>query len=134
MWQEISFLTAVVVVSAYFLGESDQGGNNQVSQTTINHGGPVRSVVFRPDGMMLVSVGVDGLTVLWNLEGSRQILFPVSTLDRVRCAVISPNSKILATLDLTGTVTIHDLIRQSSRVLYQPRSAIENSALWPLHP
>jgi WD40 repeat protein len=126
-WQEMVFLTIAVVTMSYLLGEPDHGGKNRVRQMVVEHDGPIRSIMFRPDGAMLLSVGVDGFTVVWHLEGSQKRPFPVATLDQVRRAVFSADSKVLATLNLTGAITVHDLISQSSRVLYQPRSAVERA-------
>jgi hypothetical protein len=88
-WQEMALLTITVVAMAYLLGEPDQGGKNRVSQMGVEHRGPIQSVIFRPDGGMLLSVGVDGFTMLWQLEGSQKRPFPVATLAQVRCAVFS---------------------------------------------
>ena len=126
-WQEVALLTITVVAMAYFLGEPDHGGKNRVSQMVVEHRGPIRSIVYRPDGAMVLSVGVDGFTMLWQLEGSQKRPFPVATLDQVHCAVFSADSRVLVTLNLTGTVTVHDLITQSSRVLYRPCTVVERA-------
>jgi WD40 repeat protein len=126
-WQEVAFLTAAVVIIAYLFGEADQSGKNRARQTIIEHGGPVRSIVFRPDGATLLSVGGDGLTMLWELAESQKCPFLVEKLGEVYSATFSPDSKTLATLALTGGGIFHDLTTHRLRTLYDPHTAAERA-------
>jgi WD40 repeat protein len=126
-WQEMAFLMAAIVIIAYLFRETDQGVNNRARQTVTEHGGPVRSIVFRPDGAMLLSVGGDGLTMLWELAGSQKYPFLVGKLGQVYSATFSPDSKTLATLALSGGVIVHDLTTHRLRTLYDPHTAAERA-------
>ena len=126
-WHEVAFLAATAAVAVCLLGERDQNGKNQARQTLVGHAGSVKSIAFRPDGMMLASVGIDGSIVLWDLPTSQEYPFLHGKLGQVRCAAFSPDSKILATVNPTVAVVLHDFVTRESNILYDPHNTADDA-------
>ncbi len=116
-WQEVAFLAVTAAMVVCLLVERDQGGKNRARQLIVGHSSAVKSVTFRPDGMMLSSVGTDGSITLWDLAANQEYPFPREKLGQVRCAAFCPDSKILATANLIGAVTLHNLVTRESHIL-----------------
>lgn len=78
------------------------------------HSGPVESVAFTPDGQSLVSGGVDGTVLLWDLKQRRQFdaplhQFKATTMDStnsVRCLGFSPDGASIAAGTLEGNLSV----------------------------
>jgi WD40 repeat protein len=121
-WHEVALLAAIAAVAAYLLAERDQSDKNQARQTLVGHAGTVESIAFRPDGMMLCSVGVDSSIMLWDLATNQEYSFRHGEIGRVRCAAFSPDSKILAIANLTGAVALYDLVSNELCTLYDPHN------------
>jgi WD40 repeat protein len=126
-WQEVALLAAIATVSVCLVGDGEEGRKNPDAQATVEHTGPVRSIVFRPDGAMLLSIGVDGSTVLWDLVGKQKKPFPTENLDQIHCAAFSPDNKSLATLTNNGAVALHNLTTHASRVIYDPNDGVASA-------
>jgi WD40 repeat protein len=125
--REMALLTVAVTVATCLLGECDQGSKNRARQTLVGSGRMVRSIAFRPDGMMLSSVAADGSIVLWDLAANQQYPFHAEEFRHARCAAFSPDSKVLAIASLTGAVALHDLVTHESRILEDSRTATANA-------
>jgi WD40 repeat protein len=121
-WRELALLTVAVTVATCLLGECDQSSKNRARQTLVGSGGMVRSIAFRPDGMMLSSVVADGSIVLWDLAANQEYPFHAEEFRHARCAAFSPDSKILAIASMTGAVALHNLVTQESRILEDSRT------------
>ena len=117
-WQQAAFLAAIATAVVSLLRDRDQHDYNRARQTLVGHSGTVKSVVFRPDGKMLCSIGFDGSFMLWDLATSQEYTFLTRELGPLRCAAFSPDSKLVATASAAGTVAIHDFDTHESRILY----------------
>jgi WD40 repeat protein len=126
-WQEAVLLTATVTIALCLLGEYDRRGENQAKQTIVDHSTTVRSILFRPDGAMLLSTKLDGSTMLWDLVHDRRHPFLAEKHGQIHRAAFSPDSKILATVNFDGVVALHNLTTRDSRVLYDPHTIIDRA-------
>ena len=118
-WQQSVFLATIAAAAVSLLGDREQYDNNCARQTLVGHSGTVKSVVFRPDGEMLCSIGLDGSFMLWDLAASQEYPFLTRKLGPVHSAAFSPNSKLVATVSAIGKVAVHDFATHESRVLYK---------------
>ena len=60
--------------------------------------------------------------MLWDLATNQEYSFCHGKIGRVRCAAFSPDSKILATANLTGAVALYDLVSNELCTLYDPHN------------
>jgi len=120
-WPMVAFLGATVTAAACLLTDCKRGKQIPAKDTLVGQTGTVRSLSFRPDGAILASVGVDGSIVIWDLATTPERPFLPDVSGRVRCAVFSPNNKLLATGSPTATVAMHNLEFAEGRSLDDPR-------------
>ena len=116
-WLTVAFLGAIVAVATSLLGDRDWHKDSPAKSTLIVNTGTIKSIAFRPDGAMLLSVGFNGSLAM--LDPTRSAIpAPPLGLGPVRCAAFSPNNRVLATANATATVSLYDLVDRRSRTFY----------------
>jgi eukaryotic-like serine/threonine-protein kinase len=96
-----------------------------------NHAGAVTSVVFSPDGKLLVSAGADGLAVILDAATGRQTAKLKGHTGKIVSASIFPDGKTLVTVGEDGMIKLWDLAtgkEQSSVKLPGPISKTSAAA------
>ena len=114
-WPTVVILGASIAVATHLLGIRDGFKQSPASLTINANTGPVGSIAFRPDGAMLLAVGVDGSMAILDLAARREYSHLRETLGRVRCAAFRADSRVLATSSSTAVVSRHDLVEHRSR-------------------
>jgi WD40 repeat protein len=72
--------------------------------------GPVRAVVFSPDGKLLAATGTDGRARLWDVTTRRQVGGAlVGSWGEVTSVAFSPDGKLLATAGTDGRARLWDI-------------------------
>jgi WD40 repeat protein len=83
----------------------------RIHKTLKGHNGMVISLSFSNDGKFLVTGGVDGKAILWNVETGevvKEFEFPDKAL-AIFSVDISPDNKLIATSDWAGEIVIWDI-------------------------
>lgn len=107
VYQEFSsHCTGLVTVDTY--GISKHGGSS--SMTLTGHGGPVRSVSYSPDGLLLASGSDDGTVRIWNTLTGEETLSPLRSGDGSVLSVgFSRNNNLVASGTQSGDVCIWNI-------------------------
>jgi WD40 repeat protein len=100
---------ATVIAAACHWGPFDEGARATARATLLAHSCLVQSIAFRPDGMLLSSVGVDGSVVISNTDSppDNQPMPPAQ--GSVCCAAFSPDGGTIAVASTTAPVALLDL-------------------------
>ena len=85
-WPTLLVLAAIVAAASQLFGNGDKPQQALASQTMIASTGTVKALAFRPDGAMLLSVGVDGSMAIMDLAARRENPDRLQGVGRVRCA------------------------------------------------
>lgn len=73
------------------------------------HQGTVKNLAYSPDGILIASVGKDGLRV-WNSVTLRELFFFPTEDKSVETVSFSPDSRLVISVDSKGTVNICDAL------------------------
>ena len=122
-WPVIVLVGATFAAGTCLLSDCDRGGQTLAKETLVGDVGSVKSIAYRSDGAMLTSVGVDGSIMNWDLAARPHSGFIPQGVGLVRCAALSPDSRLLATGHASAAVSLHDLGDDHSRSLYDPSAA-----------
>ena len=126
-WLTVALLGAIAAVATSLLGERKSDRESPAKSTLIVNTGTIKSIAFRPDGAMLLSVGFNGSLAMLDPTRSK-IPAPPQGLGPVRCAAFSPDNRVLATANATATASIHDLVDHRSRPFYDITASTTNAA------
>jgi WD40 repeat protein len=121
-WKSVVLLGTLVAATACFAGECPCSRVMKIlpRATLTGHVGTVGSVVFQPGGSILSSVGLNGSTVLWNLETQEGESFSPVGPGQDHCIAFSSDGRLLATGSPTSAVALHDLESDEPRPLIDP--------------
>jgi WD40 repeat protein len=100
-----SFLPLIVggvlfVAAAGFLGWRLTRGDELA--TLRGHDGPVRAVVFSPDGTTIASAGDDGMVCIWDAATYKEGFPPIAHGPKVRAVAFGPGSLLVSAGDGMG--------------------------------
>jgi hypothetical protein len=129
-WPTLLLLVAIVAAASQLFGKGDEFPQALASQTMIANSGMVKAIAFRPDGAMLLSVGLDGSMAILDLAARRENPDRPQGVGRVRCAVFSADSRVLAVSTATASVSLHDLVDHQSRTLNDVRASTRAPPAW----
>lgn len=83
------------------------------------HTAEVRVVAFSPDGSQVLTGGLDGIAILWDIRDGRMLReFSGFSDPRLRTVAFSPNGKYLLVGSQDGTVLIWDRVKNVENYLY----------------
>ena len=119
-WKLVVLLGTLGVATACFAGECPFAKEPRPRATLIGHDGTVGTVVFRPGGSTLSSVGLNGSNVLWNLETLDGEHVPSVGPGQDHCIAYSVDGRFLAAGSPTESVSIRDLVSHETRRLVDP--------------
>ncbi len=108
-WKLLLLLGTLVAATACLAGECPCSKKVLPRDTLTGHEGTVGSVLFRPGGDTLASVGINGSTVLWNVKSLRRQSFSPVGAGQDHCIAFSPDGKYLASGSPTAAITLHQL-------------------------
>lgn len=133
-WPTLLVLAAIVAAASQLFGNGDKPQQALASQTMIASTGTVKVLAFRPDGAMLLSVGVDGSMAIMDLAARRENPDRLQGVGRVRCAAFSADSRVLAVSTAKASVSLHDLVDHQSRTLNDVRASTTGAACLAFSP
>ena len=81
----------------------------EISKELTAHRGPVRSVVFSPDGHLIASGSTDSTVKLWDADSGKQIKALMRHPFPILCVAFSSDSGILAAGSEAGTISLWDV-------------------------
>ena len=81
----------------------------ELSKDLTDHKGPVRSVVFSPNGRMIASGSADSNAKLWRADSGKEIRALMRHPSPVLCVAFSPDNNVLAVGAEDGSITLWDV-------------------------
>ncbi len=123
LWRRAAFLASMVgaacVVGMCCVKDPPSSGRT----TLIGPRGMVKTLLFRPDGAALASVGYSGWIVLWDIRSGQGQPLPRAGPEQARCAAFSPDGRLLAAGRAGGPVTLYGPDPHEPDPLFDPSAA-----------
>jgi RNA polymerase sigma factor (sigma-70 family) len=96
------------------------------------HTDSVQRVAFSPDGRRLLSCGLDGAIILWDLETGREIRRFEGHSDRVDCVSFSADGRRFLSASWDGTIRLWDVEtgRELKSIRFQGAPGVHVSGVW----
>ena len=73
----------------------------EVHKTLLGHTDIISSLIFSPDGKIMVTGSLDKSIILWSIDTGKLIKTFSGNFEEIRCLAFSPNGKILASANKT---------------------------------